>query len=217
MSLMPILERSRNLGRVLLLAMGPMACSRAMRVPGGYNVSSESSDYSPAVSLALSMRDLRIRADSIIVAIDSGRISAPGAKGTVSAAVMSDLYMTAILATTNMDSSSESRVKAPWLALALSDSLPVATSLPLGEQRQIHDLRFALPRPANFDSTKTWLAFRITGSTVSSPIRLADGTLLPESSRRANIRVYACSDWMLNGYVDKGRKRLLATAYGAGC
>jgi hypothetical protein len=210
-------ERARNLGSVLLLAMAPMACSRAMHVPDGYNVSSESSDYSPAVSLALSMKDLLIRDDSIIVAIDSGRISAPGSKGNVSSAVMSDLYMTAILATTNTDSSSVARVKAPWVALALSDSLPVATSLPLGEQRPLHRLRFALARPASFHSTKTWLAFRITGSTVSSPIRLADGTVLPESGRRANIRVYACSDWMVDGHVDKGRKRLLATAYGAGC
>jgi len=188
-----------------------------MRVPGGYNVSSESSDYSPAVSLALSMKNLLVRGDSIIVAIDSGRISAPGTRGTVSMAVMSNLYMTAMLAITNPDSSSVARAKAPWLALAVSDSLPVATSLPLGERRELHNLRFALPRPASFDSTKTWLAFRITGSTVSSPIRLADGTVVPESARHANIRVYACSDWMLNGYVDRGRKRLLATAYGAGC
>jgi hypothetical protein len=31
------------------------------------------------------------------------------------------------------------------------------------------------------------------------------------------VRVYACADWTLAGYVDRRRARRLAEAYGAAC
>ena len=191
------------------------AAARARTVPG-WNISSESSDYSPTARLAVSMRALLSRPDSILVVIDSGSISAPGLQPPAAPADMSNLYMTALLTEPTRAPIRDPRTP-PWSAIVESDSVYIADSLRLGQTRRLPRMRFALPRPANLDLKRALLVFRITGKASTQDVHLANGTVIPARLNAGNVRVYACADWTLDGFVDMERARGLAQAYSAAC
>jgi hypothetical protein len=186
------------------------------RIGSGFNVSSESSDYSPTARLAVSLGQLLSRPDSIAVLIDSGSISAPGLQPAAAPADMSNLYMTALL-TTVAPGVIRDPTTSPWTAVAESDSIRVADSLRLGETLRLPAMRFSLPRSATIDPSHTLVAFRITGKASTTDIHLSDGRIIPARVNVGNVRVYACADWTLDGFVDKRRSQGLAKAYSAAC
>jgi hypothetical protein len=154
------------------------------------------------------------RADSIVVIVDSGSVSAPGAQPSDAPAAVSRLYITALL-TTPKNSEGRDPIAPPWNEIAQSDSLTIADSLRLGETRLLRAMRFILPRPVAFDPSQTYLTFRITGKATVSDVRLADGRIIP--ARPSRIRVFACAAWTLDGFMNTRRARALASAYGAVC
>jgi hypothetical protein len=84
-----------------LIGAGLGGCAHVRPAPSGYNVSSERSDYSPTVRLAVALPLLSptSNTDGITVVIDSGVLSAPGARTADTRPVMRNLYLTALLAT----------------------------------------------------------------------------------------------------------------------
>jgi hypothetical protein len=192
------------LGITTVLGCGG-ACGR---VPVAPSVSSERSDYTPSMRLSVSPKTVRARRDSIIVQIDGGQLSAPGMQAPNVSAEMSNLYLTALLATPQVVGNAST---APWIAIAESDSIHVADSLRLGQTRSLSPMRFALPRPNTLDASRAFLVFRITGKTAT---RL-DATHRNLQSRK--VRVYACADWTLDGFVDAQREKALTDAYTSVC
>lgn len=193
------------------------ACGAARaRVGPGFNVSSESSDYSPTARLAIALVTLLSRPDSVVVLIDSASITAPGLQPPTAPADMSDLYLTAFL-TTPVRGAVRDPSTPPWDAIAESDSIRVVDSLRLGETRRLRAMRFSLPRSATLDPKRTFLIFRISGKASTNDIQLADGRVIAAKVNAGKVRVYACADWTLDGFVDKQRSRGLATAYSAAC
>lgn len=208
-----IRSMTRALGAALILC----ACGAARaRIGPGFNVSSQSSDYSPTAVLAVSLRALLSRSDSIVIVVDSGSISAPGIQPPAAPADLSNLYMTALVTTAARGVVRDPRTP-PWRATAESDSIPIADSLRLGETRRLPVMRFALPRPTTLDPKNTLLVFRITGKASTQDIHLADGRIIPGKVNAGKVRVYACADWTLDGLVDLPRSQSLARAYSAAC
>lgn len=199
------------------LAVILCACGAARtRIGPGYKVSSESSDYSPTARLAVSLGSLLSRQDSIVIVIDSGVVSAPGLQPPAAPADMSNLYMTVLLATPQRTEIRDPSTP-PWIALVESDSVHVADSLRLGETRRLPATRFSVPRRATLDPKRTFLVFRITGRASTQEIRLASGAIIPAKVNAGKVRVYACSAWTLDGFIDKRRSQELARAYSAAC
>ena len=186
------------------------------RVGPGPNVSSESSDYSPTIQLTVSLTPLLSRPDSIVVLIDSGTVKAPGVQPPKTPAAMSNLYLTAFLATPTRSPVRDASTP-PWAAVAESDSVHIADSLRLGETQRLPALRFAVPRPQPFDASVASLVFRITGKAATIEIRLADGRAIAAAAGGGKIRVYACADWTLDGFVLERRRKALRRAYNAAC
>ena len=201
-----------NSAAMLLCACG---AARA-RIGPGFNISSESSDYSPTARLAISLQALLSRADTVVVVVDSGSISAPGIQPPTAPADMSNLYITAVL-TTPTRGVIRAPNTAPWTAIVESDSIRIADSLRLGETRRLPAMRFAVPRSATVDPKHMLLVFRITGIASTQDIHLADGRVIPAKVNAGKIRVFACADWTLDGFVDKQRSQGLAKAYSAAC
>lgn len=195
------------------------ACAHPRLAPAGFNISSERSDYSPAVRLAVALPVVPHGAnrDTITVVIDSAIITAPGATSTDTTAVMRHLYITALLATKPADDGAPNAVQQPWRALAASDSALLADALRLGEPKSVGRIQLHLVPPSSFDSSRTWLVFRITGDAMTNAVMLADGTMIPRRLIAAGVRVFACADWTLGGYVDRARAKALARAYTAAC
>jgi len=199
----------------LLILLCACAAARTRTGPG-WNISSESSDYSPTMRLAVSLRALLSRPDSIVVVVDSGMIAAPGIQPPEAPADMSNLYMTALLTKPTRAAIRDPRTP-PWSAIAESDSIHIADSLRLGEARRLPAMRFTLPRSASLDPKRDLLLFRITGNASTRDVHLANGTVIPARRNAARVRVYACAGWTLDGFVDTQRARGLAQAYSAAC
>jgi hypothetical protein len=156
------------------------------------------------------------RPDSILIVVDSGSIAAPGMQPPTAPADMSNLYITALLATPTRGAIRDPSTP-PWTAIAASDSIHIADSLRLGESRRLPPLRFAIPRSPRLDPKHTLLVFRITGNASTEDIHLANGRVLPAKANAGKVRVYACADWTLDGFVDRQRAKGLAKAYSATC
>ena len=198
---------------VLLLC----ACGAARtRMRPGFNVSSESSDYSPTARLAVSLEALLARPDSVIIFVDSGSISAPGIQPPTAPADMSNLYIAALLTTPTRGVIRDPSTP-PWSAIAESDSIRIADSLRLGETRRLRAMRFSLPRSATLDPKHMLLVFRITGNASTDDIHLADGRVIAAKANAGKVRVFACAAWTLDGFVDEQRAQGLAKAYSAAC
>jgi len=197
-----------------IISTGLPACAHPRTLALGYNISSDQSDYSPTVRLAIALAPLLSRMDSIVVIIDSGSVSAPGVQVSDAPAGMSGLYIAALVTRPTNSEERDPSVR-PWSVIEQSDSLPIADSLRLGERRILRAMRFSLPRPAAFDPRESYLTFRITGQATTRDVRLADGRLIP--GRPGRIRVFACAAWTLDGFVKTRRSRALASAYGTVC
>jgi hypothetical protein len=216
--------RNRSVRRALcarvMLALGFVslgACAHVRRAPMGYNVSSVHSDYSPAVQLAVAIPlvDSSAGRARVTVVIDSGTIVAPGAATPDTTPVMRDLYLTALIVTA-APASNDGPPK-PWASIAQSDSVPLADALRIGVARPVPRLELHVETNHPIDVAHTWLAFRIHGAAMTEPVRMADGQLIPARRVPGGVRVYACTDWTLAGYVDRRRAKALASAYNAAC
>lgn len=194
-------------------------CAHPRLATRGYNISSERSDYSPTVRLAVALPVISPVApgDTITVTIDSAVIAAPGAIAADTMPLMSDLYITALLATRSSARDIHDGPPQPWRALATSDSVLLASALRLGVPRSVGHVRLMLVPRAPFDPKQTWLVFRVSGVAQTTAVALADGTIIPRRLRPGGVRVYACADWTLAGYVDNARAKALARAYTAAC
>ena len=203
----------------LLAAATLGGCAHPRPAALGYNISSERSDYSPAVRLAVALPVVSATAntDSIVVVIDSAVVTAPGAVAADTSPVMTDLYITALLATHAPTREANQGLTAPWRALTASDSVLLAPALRLGVPRGLGQLRLTLVPPRQFDPRQTWLVFRVSGTVQTNAVTLADGTIIPRRPRPGGVRVYACADWSLAGYIDEVRAKALARAYTAAC
>jgi hypothetical protein len=158
--------------------------------------------------LEVSLKSIVVGRDSIIVRVDGGEIAAPGIQPPQAQAEMSNLYLTALLAKPQAvhDPSTP-----PWVAIAQSDSIHVADSLRLGQIQRLSAIRFAVPRPNALAVSRAFFVFRITGRTAT---RL-DAT--HHELQTGIVRVYACADWTLDGFVDAQRQTALAEAYTSVC
>jgi hypothetical protein len=200
----------------LLIALAILAlpaCAGRARVSPGPNISSERSDYSPALRLTVSLPPLLSRPDSVVVLIDSGVLTAAGIQPLKLPAELSNLYITALLTARANGPIRDART-APWTAFAESDSILIADSLRLGETRTLPSIRLAIRRPQTLDPSRTTLVFRITGIALDEQ---RDPGKRGSIVRGGRVRVYACADWTLDGFVDKQRRNALAEAYNAAC
>ena len=194
------------------------ACVHARRPAAGYNVSSERSDYSPVVRLAVSVPAPPSdgETDDIDVVIDSAIVTAPGTIAADTAPVMRNLFISALLATAPSGAKDRKGPPEPWHAIAESNKVPLVDALRLGEPRATGGVRLHIAAPT-FDPSRTWLVFRITAGVMTQEVRLADGTVIPPRLVESGVRVFACADWTLAGVVDRRRAKALARAYTAAC
>ena len=187
-------------------------------VAPGYNLSSASSDYSPSARFAIRLPVLAADADAdrITVVVDSAIVVAPGVATAGSLPIMRQLYGTLLLAAASRDQPSDSAPS--WRAIVESDSVLLADSLRLGEPHAVGQFRLTLPRPLALDATRTWLVFRISGSSMTTEVRSVDGRIVrPRKAVAGGVRVYACADWSLSGDRDPDRARAMAQAYTTAC
>jgi hypothetical protein len=189
------------------------ACARRARVSPGLNISSEHSDYSPALRLAVSLPPLLSQPDSIVVLIDSGIVTAAGIQPPKVPAELNNLYITALLTARAIGPIRDARTP-PWTASAESDSILIADSLRLGESRTLPSMRFVMRRPPRLDPSHTTLVFRITGIALDEQRDPGKRGSIIHGGR---VRVYACADWTLDGFVDQQQRNALAEAYNAAC
>jgi len=196
-----------------------IGCAHQRLAAAGYNVSSERSDYSPTVRLAIALplAPPDESGDTVTVVIDSAVITAPGTRAADTLPVMRNLYITALLATSAPGHDKGGPPAQPWLAVAASDSALLTDALRLGTPKRLREFRLHIPMPHALDRARTWLVFRVTGIAVTREIQLADGRVIAPKDVSGGVRVFACADWSLAGYVDQLRARGLAHAYTAAC
>lgn len=177
-------------------------------------VSSERSEYSPVVQLAVRMR----LADSLRVMVDSGRILAPGTPSVrAPRAIMHGLVLEAIVAEPSPDGMREPGVPGAWRAVAASAPVPIADSLVLGVPLRLPALVFTMRPLGPRTARRSWLIFRIRGDAMSTPVQLADGTTLPSAVMTDAIRVHACAERSVSGHLDRRRARRLRDDYLGTC
>ena len=189
---------------------------------GGTSISSIGSSYSPVVSFSARVHVT----DSVHVQLNRVRVLSPGQVFVGMGAVTGAIEMQALVVTANPDADLSKAATAstidrngtrkPWLERAASGGVRLADSLFMGVEQTTGPLRFTILVPANADLSASWLVFRITGPSVATPARMADGTITPMFAMPA-IRVFACSAKNLNGKVDAARQRLMNEAYSAEC
>lgn len=196
----------------LALALALAACARGRARPD-YAVSSERSDYSPVVRL-----DVRVAIDdSVRVTVGGGSVLAPGEPPANPTAVMRELTIAALVVRAPGPDDDLGGPARAWTSIVESPSQPLVDSLTLGAARAVGPLRFALERTADLDLARSWLAFRIHGATLTTPVTMADGTVVPVRLVRDGVRVYACAERDLTGKVNRERRERLRESYGAVC
>lgn len=218
------LRIAHRITRVLrrLLAMTLVGCMHNSPAPAnGIWISSDSSQYSP---------DARFRAFSRIgptgvhISIDSGSLSVPGMTTPGMPPVMSQLYITAILAVPDSDSFAIVRPAArgapaerrSWHPLASSDSVLLVKELHYGERAAFRAIELLIPSPA-LPAGPAWIIYRITGDAVMMRPPLTPGGLPQRLDRPGGVRVYACGDRDVRGSFDPSRAASLRRAYGIAC
>ena len=198
---------------VLFIAPLLAHCASVQQPSRGFNVSSENSDYSPIVRLAVAIQpDSWRRADPIVVTIDSAVVTTGRRGGSDTLPVMRHIYITALI----VERPPRPTATAPaWVQVAASDSLLLMEDLRLGEIASVTSFQFRVPRPAAFDPAHSWLAFRISGSMMTrepGPNGQLEIRELP-----SGVRVFACTDWTLAGRTDRVLELDLNRAYSASC
>lgn len=195
-----------------------------MRSGSGAQVSSLKSDYSPVVAFVAKVRV----SDSVRVQVERVRVLSPGEVFPGMGPVTGRIEMQALVVSANPASdmnqpsanaeSSRDRngSRKPWREHAGSSQVRLADSLMMGVEQITGPLQFTVPLPVDTDLSASWLVFRITGSSVAMPARMADGTMAPIMAMPP-IRVFACSLRNLDGKMDALRKRQMEEAYSSGC
>lgn len=201
---------------LLLVALAVTACARPR---ARYVVTSEPSDYTPAVRLAVHV----VATDSVRVRVDSGFVVAAGlAEQGPQRAIMRALTIEALVAehapagATVLDAEGRT-ISAYWRPLVASAPQPLVDSLVMGVPRRVGPLAFTLPLPDSAARRRHWVVFRIRGTARATGVQLADGTPLLEGDMVDAIRVYACADRTLSGHVDTRRARRQRESYLAAC
>lgn len=203
----------------LLATLILASCLPRRTAPRGFNVSSERSDYSPVLRLAVAIDSLAARPDSLVVRVDSGVVTAPGELRPGSRPIMRGLAIVAVLAVPGaaVDTTGPRRALRPWRAIAASEPQPFVDSLRYGEAQPVRALRFILPRPDSADAARAFVLFRVQGGSVAEPVRMANGSVAPARTFVGGVTVFACPTWNVSGRIDRERARTLAKHYGAGC
>jgi hypothetical protein len=196
---------------VLLVACAA-GCASAAQPVSGLIVSSEASDYSPTVRLAVSLSTADVAGDeSLVGTVDSATIYTAETAVPDTASIMKDLYLTALVASRQRTTSGT----APrWQELARSDSIRLADALRLGEARHVRGLRLVIPNTSGLNPRAAWLVFRITGAVI---LRDRVGDSVVARTIPHGIRVFACAAWNLAGHRDKRIEAALARQYNAAC
>jgi hypothetical protein len=200
-----------------------IACIRTAPVPvAQYWVSSDSSQYSPIARFRVHSAAVDA---GFSVAIDSASIAIPGTAIADAPPVMSQLYLTAIIAVP--DSGSLAVVRAAsgrrpaerrgWRPIATSDSVLLIDQLRYGERARISDIRLLLPATAKLPEGPLWMIFRISGNTVELAAPLVAGGQPRRHDLSGGVQVYACGDRDLLGKFDAARGASLKRAYGIAC
>ena len=209
-ALLLVHRRIASLGLVALVTLGACIPSRVRRE---YVVSSETSEYSPVVHLAV-----RVRVDdSVRVTVDSGRLVAPGTSSGPGRALMRDLVLEALVAERSPDGMREPGVPGAWRVVATAAAQPVADSVVVGVPVDVPRMQFVMPVTPALVARRAWIVFRVRGGAMSTPAVLADGTQLPSVLMEGGVRVHACAVRTLTGHLDRRRARRLAKDYLATC
>ncbi len=208
--------------RISILIVCLTACTRTAPVPQiGYWISSDASQYSPVVAFrVLVTRDV----NRLHIAIDTGTLTVPGDFAAPAPVAITDLYLTAYIATHNvgplalalLPDSLRFPDRRGWRAVTSSDSVPLAPELSFGERRSIDHLQLTLAVPPGTDPS-AWLVFRISGKVVDHRLKFEPRGALRVGQLGSTTRVYACSDRDLRGEVDTARSNGLRRAYGLLC
>jgi protein-S-isoprenylcysteine O-methyltransferase Ste14 len=207
----------RVLALLLAVALAGASTGCASGARRSYVVSSERSDYSPVVRLAIAVDTT---ADSIGIRIDGGTVLAPGDPSTRDVPIMRGLSIEGLLVTAPTGATADTTgAPPPWTELAASAPALLADSLLLGVPREVGAMRLAVARPRALDPRRSWIVFRIRGAAVTTPVHMADGTVVPSRVIEDGVRVYACAERSLAGTLDRERARRLseATTYGGAC
>jgi hypothetical protein len=184
----------------------------------GYWISSDSSLYSPAARMRVGAQ---VMGGKVRVHVYAGTLTVPGELMANSPPLMSDLYLTALLATSgssvaSVDGKASSDRRA-WRLVAASDSALVAKEIRYGETLPVSPLTLEVPLTTAPADRPLWIVYRIRGKTVEmlppdhpggSPIRRPG---------RSDVLVYACGDRDIRGRRDSERSAGLREAYGISC
>lgn len=202
----------------LLLVTG---CALGRRPAGTLSLSSEGSDYSPAVRLAVSIVPSVGAPDStapFVVRVDSGAVHAPGELLPDSRPIMRSLRVSVLLAEFARERpAGPAGPSPPWREVARSAPQPLADSLRYGERVALSSMSFAIPAPRVDGAAANGIVFEITGRAVATPVQLEDETFLPVHDDPEGIRVYACSPFRLDGRTDRRRAKALRANYVSVC
>lgn len=210
-----------------LVALTMLACVHTAPAPttGAYWIASDASQYTPVVRFRARVD---VQRDHLIVFVDSATLSIPGAPIPSAPPLMSDLYLSAIVAMPDSTSlatvgTMQAGVRHPktdrrgWSPLASSDSVLLIHELRYGETAPIPAIGLTVPGSFATDTRTLWLIFRIGGNTVQLMAPLTDGGPIRRSDLPGGVRVYACGDRDLLGRLDPTRARALKQAYGIAC
>ncbi|HEY7233506.1 MAG TPA: hypothetical protein VH539_05110 [Gemmatimonadaceae bacterium] len=202
-----------------------LACSHAVQAPSPIAtpwVTSDSSQYSPVARFrALTT----VVSDGVEIAIDSGSLTVPGTPAPDVPPVMSNLYITAILAVGDTSSfvvvrpgdSRNAAERRGWRPVAMSDSVRIVDALRYGEQATFPPLRLFVPTTAALPTAPAWIVYRIVGTGVELVAPLTAGDPIRRIEHRGAVRVYACGDNDVRGNLDPARRVGLRRAYGIAC
>lgn len=199
------------------------ACARTAPVPAaGYWVASDSSQYTPVARFRIRVA---IEPDRAVITFDEGVLAIPGETIINPPVLMSDLYLTALIAVPDSSAvavvETTGRQRFPerrgWAPIASSDSVLLVRELHYGERAVIASRQFAIPGNFPAASRTLSLVFRITGNTVELMAPLTAGASVRRRDLPGGVHVFACGDRDLIGRADPERARLLKEAYGVAC
>lgn len=184
----------------------------------GYWISSDSSLYSPAARMRVGTK---VVDDRVKVYLYAGTLTVPGELMPNSPPLMSDLYLTALLATSassveSVDGKASSDRRA-WRLVAASDSVLVAKEIRYGETLPVSPLTLEVPVATEPTDPPLWIVYRIRGKTVEMLPPDHPGGNPIRRPGRSNVLVYACGDRDIHGRRDSERSAGLREAYGISC
>ena len=206
----------------LALCCAVAGCRATAHVGAGMNVSSETSEYSPMIRLAVRTPivtdSLAREGTAIVVRVDSSVVTAHGSPAPGALVAMKELRISALLAAFPKAGAQPGSLAHPWRELARSEDQHLADSLRYGERSSVPSMTFVIPVRKNELKTANSVVFEITGIAMSTPVRLATGELRTGGMMgKGSIRVFACSIFRLNGSIDKSREISMGIQYVGVC